>query len=55
MATTKSNMIKTLTLTALSLCPSELSKTNSAEEALPKLTGGGLCLFLAKFPLGWHI
>ena len=55
MATTKSNIIKTWTLTTLSLCTSELFKTNWCEEVLPKLTGGGSCLFFAKFPLGWLI
>ena len=55
MATTKSNKIKTSTLIALPLCPSELSKTNWGEEALPNLTGGGSCLFFAKCPLGWLI
>ena len=49
MAKTKSNMIKTLSLTALSLCPSELSKTNWAEEALPKLNGGDYASFLLNF------
>ena len=51
MATTKYNTIKTWTLTALSLCPSELSKTNWGKETLPKLIGGESWIFFAILPL----